>query len=362
MSETMRNLFPYLLLSLVPGVIACLVTLIRDADEKTKRRVSNAPVLGIVGLIGSLICGFISLGCCIEGADDGFKILFAASALLMQILILWYVNCRIEYDDDGFVHKDLFGVRRHYGYADVTGIKVNDHESFVCLGRRRVMVDEIAVDGGKFLLFVEKRYRATHRGEEIPVRTPKLDLYNGHIVNGHGLVVASIIMYVFCFGFLAFVLLLNQYPDEKIETREVSFVSCREPKSRIGDWRLTDDQGCLYKVVYQKGVTDTDAFRAFAAQPSECTITGRMFNSKNKDESPYMHVLTISRDGQDVISQAQADRYVRRDKLGDVVMALVFLGLWSLYFIPGIFIGRDPNRHPKLAKLLFEERNIIWDL
>lgn len=358
MSDFMNSVFPYLLLLLLPGLIVCVVTLIRDAGGQSERLVRNSPASGVVGMGCSVLCGVIALICRGSGAEYGVTILFAVIALLSQVLIAAYVNCRIRYDDDGFDHKDFFGVRHRYRYSDVTGIRTNDHETIIRLGRRRVMVDEIGIGGSAFLFFVQRRYKAENRGREIPVTAPRLDLYRGHIVNGHSLTVVSICMYALCIAtclFLVFV--VEAYPADKLETREVCFVSCRTPLGRRGNWELTDEQGRRYRLPYRKDVMETLDASAFRGS-SVCTVTGKGFED---DGVEYLLLLTISREGQEVVTQAQAEQYVHNRRVFAFSVGMVMILMWSAYFIPGIFIGRNPKKHPKLAKLLFDKENIIWN-
>ena len=80
-------------------------------------------------------------------------------------LIIAFANCRISYDEDGFVAKNFFGVKRKFTYDQVTAIKENMHEDYIYVGKRRVMIDEFSVGGKEFIAYVKKRYRTLHNGQ-----------------------------------------------------------------------------------------------------------------------------------------------------------------------------------------------------
>ena len=73
-------------------------------------------------------------------------------------LIVGFINCRISYDEDGFVSKNFLGIKRKFTYDQVTAIKENLRESYIYMGDRRVMVDQLAVGGDEFIKLVKKKY------------------------------------------------------------------------------------------------------------------------------------------------------------------------------------------------------------
>lgn len=87
-------------------------------------------------------------------------VIFLLFSLLGMSLIVAFINCRISYDQNGFVHKSFFGIKRQFTYDQVTAIKENAHEKYIYVGKKRLMVDELLIGGNDFIKFVKKEYRA----------------------------------------------------------------------------------------------------------------------------------------------------------------------------------------------------------
>ena len=113
--------------------------------------------LAILGTICSAIFLIPAIITLIFDQPLWVPIIFLALASLGASLIIGFINCRISYDEDGFVSKNFLGIKRKFTYDQVTASKENLRESYLYMGERRVMVDQLAVGGDEFIKLVKKK-------------------------------------------------------------------------------------------------------------------------------------------------------------------------------------------------------------
>ncbi len=124
--------------------------------------------LAYVGVLDSALFLVIAAEAFISNAPLWTIIVFLLLSLLGIILIIAFVNCRISYDQDGFIHKSFFGIKRKFTYEQVTAIKENTNEIFLYIGNKKVMVDKLSAGGDDFLNLVRQKYQALHNGQTLP--------------------------------------------------------------------------------------------------------------------------------------------------------------------------------------------------
>ena len=162
-------------MSRIPGLTSLVVNGVLDfmrknAKEKTpqKRIVCLSALLLILGIIG--FAPFFIVAVTLLFFEDArvYSLMFFLFSLLGGSMIIGFVNCRIYYDDNGFISKNFFGIKRKYTYDQVTAIKENLHERILYVGKRRVLVDEFAVGGKEFISLVKKKYHTMHDRKSLP--------------------------------------------------------------------------------------------------------------------------------------------------------------------------------------------------
>ena len=86
-----------------------------------------------------------------------------------------------------------------------TAIKENMHETYIYIGKRRVMVDEFSIGGKEFINLVKKKYRTLHNGQSLPkITKSKNDIFNGHVKDVTGFYVAYGLVSIILVGFIIF--------------------------------------------------------------------------------------------------------------------------------------------------------------
>ena len=53
-------------------------------------------------------------------------------------------------------------------YDQYTAIKENSHEKFLYVGKKKLMVDELAIGGEGFIKHVKLKYQSIHNGQTLP--------------------------------------------------------------------------------------------------------------------------------------------------------------------------------------------------
>jgi len=141
---------------IIPIIVSGVLAFLRQPKKAEKGKVHLPKFFVILGLITStffLIPTFITA---FLDEPIWLPIGFFALSLLGAIFIIAFVNCRVFYDEDGFVVKNFFGIKRKFTYDQVTAIKEGMHEDYIYMGKRKVMIDAFAVGGIEFVVIVDR--------------------------------------------------------------------------------------------------------------------------------------------------------------------------------------------------------------
>lgn len=152
MEYIIRGLSFFIMPIIVSGVLAFL----RQLKKAERGKVYLPKIFVILGLITSTIFFIPTIITAFSDEPIWIPILFFILSLLGTCFIIAFVNCRVSYDEDGFVAKNFFGIKRKFTYDQVTAIKENMHEDYIYLGKRKVMIDEVSVGGIEFIAYVRK--------------------------------------------------------------------------------------------------------------------------------------------------------------------------------------------------------------
>ncbi len=196
-----------------------------------------------LGIIESMITDFMCLYFAFIEPTFWAVCLSCVMGSLGILLVISYANCRIEYDDEGFTHKNFFGIKQRYTYNQITGVKgIHSADAAITIssrsyrhphinlfslsgdgkeicpvviyaGKKRIRIDKTALGKEDFLLYVQKKYRQLHNGNNIPVipikKRKEIDIFNGNIMHSNqfiaafiSMIVVSVILGIFLF-FLA---------------------------------------------------------------------------------------------------------------------------------------------------------------
>ena len=166
----MNRIAIVLIAALVPVIVSGVLTLMKKESEKADEqgKVRLPDLMLVIGLIGTLI--FIVFTVCFVFFGSGVSsVVFAAFALLSGTLIVGVVNCRIDYDKDGFTHKSFFGIKRRYRYDELTEIENTLTQTTLYAGKHRIRIDAVAKGGKEFIKFAKRERGALTGGALLPL-------------------------------------------------------------------------------------------------------------------------------------------------------------------------------------------------
>ncbi len=285
-------------------------------------------------------------------------------ACLGLSLIVGYINCRIYYDDVGFTAKNFLGVKRRFVYDELTEILKQTHETYLYMGRRRVMVDEFAVGGGRFVRFAEKKYRELHGGRYIPKKAvSKRDIFNGNIEDGTAIFVIYMIMIALCIVCLVIVL-INAFSKVDESSGALRRVVLEEARIRNSGFiipsktlHMTDTEGALYELEIINDGFDPEALIALCNGESEVEIYGHYTMPDGSE--PYFSVYAVKFGENFVFSFDDYNAMQSGEAVAGVVIFVCFIVFFVVWLILSVIVGRNPERFSvRTRRLFFKDRAI----
>lgn len=344
------------------AVLPILVTSLLAAGKKTQKKDGKVflhklfPVVGAIGTAFSLVSGFIT-----SFSDEPIwvPVVFFVFSLLAIALIIAYVNCRISYDENGFIAKNFFGRKKQATYSEITGIQKNMHETYIYIGKRRVMVDEFSIGGKEFINLVKKKYRTLHNGQSLPkITKTKNDIFNGHVNDVAGFYAAYIIVFVFLIGVMVLLMCYTFIPNSINNTIEqtVIFNSCEIIKDEIV---LTATDNQIYKITFDVEQINIQEIKTICNGKSEVTTYSKEVTPD--DEEDYYSVKAIKNKDDYLLSFEETNKLNRLEGLKVIGLFLFMLLIWNAYIVASIVVGRNPQKFSKkVVKMFFKDGYINY--
>ena len=307
--------------------------------------------LAIIGAAGSLFFLILAAVFYWKGEGLGGILVFLFFSALSGSLILAYFNCRITYDETGFWAKNFLGIKRHFTYDQITGIRRGVQETHLYVGKHHYMVDKLSVGGSEFLIFANSRYRTMHNNRPIPeIHRAKVDLFRGNIRNPGNFLFAYILMGSCCIGFLIFLIctaFLPSTPENTVE-QALYFSSCRIEDRNIV---LISSNPEEYRISFFDEETDLQGIRAVCDGQTPLTVYSKRMDPD--DGEPWYSVRAILSRDKTILSFDEADRLRRQEYWPLPLFGFVFCLLWAAYVIGSIVVGRNPKKYSKRTVRLF---------
>ncbi|MBE6879477.1 MAG: hypothetical protein E7490_01395 [Ruminococcaceae bacterium] len=328
---------------LISGVIAIF--------RKTSDNETNTVYLPRFTVIIGTICCFTFLIPTVLLIFSGDKterfaaLIFALFTLLGDYLIIGYVNCRIFFDFDTFVYKNIFGKKRTIAYKDLTGIK-GKKDVKLYAGKYTIDVDEMAINNKKFLLHAKKQYKLHHGGLSIP-KSAKKDLFNNHV--------ESPAEFIFVFGLLGSICLIgtiamiiaaiNEINREY--TEKVVIAQCYEiSEDDLLFYNTDNERFCIDN--YNAVTENTDELFSHISSKKELTLQVYFFDTKE----PYYSVSDVYYNGNQYINH---EAWLK-NSYKNITTVLIIFGIFDLvigiFIFTMIYIGRNPHK--------FSDRVLHW--
>ncbi|MBO5270255.1 MAG: hypothetical protein J6B77_05685 [Clostridia bacterium] len=336
----------------LPFLLAGIVMLLRhpkkDADIVVLSRV--LPIIGMVASTFFTVLTFLSA----FDEDSGWApFAFFAFSMLGNVLIVAYCNCRIWYDEDGFTVKTFFGIKRRYRYAAITAIRYAAHETYLYIGKHRVMIDEMATDT-QFLGFAQREYRRIYKGQSIPERktTQRFDPFRGNISDAGVLLFVYILVGAIAVGFLVFVsiyVFAMPFTESNTTQVEVVFESFKFEDNTV---IMTNAAGDVYKIRSVPADFDTVAMEEIANSHTLVTVYCDYYENDNGTE--YALIRAIREGDRDIFSFEESSALHTREYWPLIPFVSLFPLAWGAYIAFSIVVGRNPRKYRKIIHWFFK--------
>lgn len=350
----MGNFIKVLGYALIPLIVTIVIRSMSGEKPKEKGRVRFSKLFLVVGgIVFLFIFTFFIISTFL--GEPWMSVVFFAFLLLPVSLLMLYFNFSIDYDRDGFYHRNFWGVRRYYHYKDITSGRRGVNAYYLRIGKRKLTVEILAVGSHDFYQYAERRYKSI-KGKKLPsIPTSKHDIFNGKILDG-GQIIGG---YIFCqvvvlalFGFVIWLFLVYDCsPDNMLMTQEsmVDFVSVD------GDAVLTSSDGTNYKITIDPEFYDTETVKN-ACDGRLLTLYYREVN--DEEDGRWLRVVAI-REGEDYLLGFEAKR---AHNLRDMRVLILFMGgfelIFVLCFVGSVIVGRNPVKYRKFVWLFFKPCHI----
>lgn len=340
---------------IIPIIVRGVLAFLRQPKKVEKGKVYLPKFPVVLGLITSTIFLIPTIITAFSDEPIWVPIIFFAFSLLGACFIIAFVNCRIFYDDDGFVAKSFFGVKRKFTYDQVTAIKKNMHESYIYIGKRKVMIDEFSVGGIEFLTYVRKRYRTIHNGQALPqIQKNKHDIFNGNVEDVFGFMFAyimiSVIIIALAIFFIWYIYFTPSTIDNTVE-QQVSFTSCINKSDEIV---LTSSDNKLYKISIVGEGLNVEEIKSICDGKTIVTTYSKEITPDDEDD--YYSIKAILDGNTYLLSFDETNRWHREEYWTLIFFPVVFAIIWGAYVAGSIIVGRNPKKYSKeVIKLFFKD-------
>lgn len=343
------------LINLIVPLIVSFSLIIAKKEKVKENRVVLSKTILVIGLICMLAFLIPAVIISFSYKSIGAFVALSCFSALGGIMVLGYINCRIWYDDEGFIVKNILGIKRKYSYHDISGIKYNEHETYLYTEKRRVLIDEFALGNLSFISFAQKKYNEIF-GEAIPrvSKKSKGDIFNGNIYNPTQFIVVYAIMYGAILAFTVFLCWGIFFSPTNDSTQvQTSFESCYIDD---GDLVLKSVDSDVYRVLYIPDDYNNEAIQTVCRSGAKITLEVEYITPK--DNEPYYEVISIS-DGDNIILSKDETRVFKRNgSLPIFIVPAVFFAFWTIHVVLSVIVGRNPQKYKKYVKWFFRPKHL----
>ena len=143
MISFLSKIYPLILLAICILAVP-LSSRIKKMEEEKQNvfRMMRFPMF--VGVATGVIFAIVLLALAFSDVEAGTYIAVALFSLMSLLLISSFFTFHIEYDKEGFTHRNALGIKRRYRYTDVTGISGGAEQGDITLyaDGHKIRIDE----------------------------------------------------------------------------------------------------------------------------------------------------------------------------------------------------------------------------
>ena len=357
----MLNAWKSWLFLVIPVLQAILILFLIVYGFLQRRERRGAPSARFVSLnqlllwVGFLTGGILSVPVTLFSPDTMSKsvwFILEACVLLGLVMLLAYCNQTVSYDKDGFTAGSLLGIKRRYAYGDITGLARRGHDTVLYCGRRRILLDSIAMGTDSFVNYADQM-RRKQTGKGIPLRERSYDPMNGNLDTPWLYFIIYFLLFAFSVFFIPFLIINVLMPaDGKLPTDTTEF------RTSFISWNITrDSSGTLLLYAPDDempfSIDQLYGFEVPLPEPdSLCSGESYIVVARDGEKEHFVYTLA-SDDGTPILTAYDCDVAYRNTQRGASFIIIIFLVLFILTGIFGILVGRNPESYPHWFRKLF---------
>ena len=341
-------------------ILRGLIAIFRDPWAPEKNQVVLSKLLPLIGVPSGALFMIPTCILFFSERDLWLSFGFLCFCWLCCSLIAGYLNCRITFTDTEFTVKNFLGFKRTYTYTQIVKFRHTPNHDWVYIGRRRVLVDALAMNGVEFLAHARKRYRIHTGGKSIPkADRPKWDIFKGNVSSPGELIFAFLLIY----GVLLVVFIILLFYGAPKTAEDLEFVTITPIHCQVDADKLYIDadssgQYCRYRISpFRDLLSDPDALLTLCREKAPLTL-GVQYISTADD--PYYKVFSITDGNGNTLLSLETYNQITQGTLR--IVAYMFLGmlaLWTVVVAMTILVGRNPQKFPAWFIHLFIKPSYI---
>ena len=356
MRHIIRSLTSFLQPILVNGILGWM----GQPQKAEKGKVYLHKFLAFMGIVGSALFLILTIFSVFLDEPLWVPIVFLALASLSASLLIGFTNCRIFYDEEGFVAKNFLGIKRKFTYDQVTAIRENLRESYIYIGKSRVMVDGLSVGRIEFITQVKKKYKTIHAGQNLPkLQKTKNDLFNGNVADAGGMLFAYILLAILSIGCVIFTVVYTYFsPSTTSNTIEqsVSFISCCANQEEVV---LTSADKQRYVIRFIDEQFDPSAVQAICDGKTVVSAYSKEVTPDDADD--YYSVKAIVHNGSYLLTFEETNRFHSQEYWPLIMISSGMLLFWGGFIAISIVVARNPRKFSKrFVRLFFKDGYIKY--
>lgn len=338
----------------IPIIVKGILGILEFPKKAEKGKVYLPKFFVILGVIVSVVFLIPLIITFFTGEPVWIPILFLLFSLLGIVLIIAFVNCRVEYHEDGFTAKNFFGIKRYFTYDQVDAVKEDMHEDYLLIGKHKVMIDEYAIGGYDFIAFVRKQYRKLHKGQALPVvRKDRGDIFHGNVTDACGFLFAYISVGVFILAFGVFMAYNIWFCPTSAGNTAEQKVTFEAGVVDDEEYIMTSSSGEAYRILFWNERENRNAIEKACRNSAELTVFSKEVKDK-KGTTQYWNVAEIRSENEVLMSFDETNRLNQKEFAPMIWLPIGFAIHWGLFIAGSIIVGRNPRKYRKFVKLFFK--------
>lgn len=352
----MRMFFEVFITISLIVIIKGFLKMVSKADKEQKGLVRLPAIFFIAGAFDAVVCLIFATITIYEKESAWVTILFLSFEIIGIFLIIAYINCRVFYNEDGFVSRNFFGFKKKASYKDITGMRKTVEDVYVFMGRKKIVISKISTGSYEFISFFSEKYKEEHNGKQVPIIKPSTkDIFNGNVSDPGSILVA--------YGFLVLIALVSvglaiyvvhfdkDFVDNTIK-HTVKFVSYEEELD--GEIKLTTVNGDVYKISYTDEQFNIENIKEYCDGKTSLVTYSK--EAKPRKSEDYYSIKAIMHNGEFILSFEDNDRLHKQEEKICIGIAIFACVLIASFIISSVIVARNPEKYSrKVVRLFFKD-------